>query len=183
MPVIRLSDALFLDIKSIADWRGIDTPSKVIEDLVRKELQVLDMESNAIEEEKSDERSTESVFFKETPGLTHTKILSARIFGKEIKSPKWNTILIAVIKYAKDKGLSKEMLSINSESGKFEDSGYTFYPELGFSVQGQSAPDAWKEAERLANKYSIPVEIEFKWREKNGAQHPGQTGILKAGNA
>jgi hypothetical protein len=59
--------------------------------------------------------------------------------------------------------------------------GYKFYPELGISVQGQSAMDAWKEVSRLAQKFRIPVEVRFQWRDNDKAQHPGKVGVIRAG--
>jgi len=183
MPVIRLTDATFMNLKNIKDWLGTQTPSETIDLLIREKMDLLDLEAD--HEPLVEEASSEGIIFKEMPGLTHTKLLSAKVYNEDIKSPNWNKILLAVMRGAKDKGLSKEQLSvelqINAESHKIEDKGYTFYPELGLSVQGQSAPDAWKEAQRLADKYSIPVEVKFKWREKDGAQYPGKIGIMKAG--
>jgi hypothetical protein len=51
----------------------------------------------------------------------------------------------------------------------------------GISIQGQSAMDAWKEVSRLAEKYSIPVDVRLKWRENEKAQHPGKVGVIRAG--
>ncbi|MDA3933635.1 MAG: hypothetical protein PF630_04815 [Gammaproteobacteria bacterium] len=59
--------------------------------------------------------------------------------------------------------------------------GYKYQPELGILIQGQSAKDAWKEVSRLAQKYCIPVEVRFQWRENVKAQHPGQVGMIGAG--
>jgi hypothetical protein len=39
-------------------------------------------------------------------------------------------------------------------------------------VQGQSASEAWKEVERLANKWRIAVTVEFSLRQNPKAQHP-----------
>jgi hypothetical protein len=50
-------------------------------------------------------------------------------------------------------------------------------------VQGQSASDCWKEVDRLAKKWRIPVSVEFWWRQNPKAQHPGRTGVLRSGNA
>jgi hypothetical protein len=50
-------------------------------------------------------------------------------------------------------------------------------------VQGQSAQDCWKEVDRLAKKWRIPVSVEFWWRQNPKAQFPGKTGVLRSGNA
>lgn len=59
----------------------------------------------------------------------------------------------------------------------------SYHADLGISVQGQSAADAWKEIDRLAKKWSIPVSVEFSWRQNPKAQHPGRIGLLRSGNA
>lgn len=66
---------------------------------------------------------------------------------------------------------------------RYEDEGFKYHADLGISVQGQSASDAWKEIDRLARKWTIPVTIEFWWRQNDKAQYPGRTGILRSGGA
>ena len=87
------------------------------------------------------------------------------------------------IEIIKNKGLSKEQLcaelQIGTEPYNYTDRGYKFYPKLGISIQGQSSPDAWKESKRLAEKYNITIEVTFQWRDKEGAQYRGKTGLIK----
>jgi hypothetical protein len=73
---------------------------------------------------------------------------------------------------------ARRLIIVNFVSRKKEDEGYHFMPELGISVQGQDANDSWKGASHLARKLGVPVEIEFLWREKEGAAFPGVTGRL-----
>ncbi|QDI78112.1 hypothetical protein R2C4_15915 [Leisingera aquaemixtae] len=70
-------------------------------------------------------------------------------------------------------------LNINSKDREYEDQGYKFIPELGISVQGQSAPDAWREAARLAKKWNIEVWVDFVWRDNAKARHPGEHGLMR----
>ena len=90
-----------------------------------------------------------------------------------------------VIGAVKAKGLSGEKLvtelQIPAKASEYELDGYKYQPDLGISIQGQSAMDAWKEVSRLAQKYSIPVEVRFQWRENEKAQHPGKVGVIRAG--
>ena len=100
--------------------------------------------------------------------------------------PRWSSILLAVIAHLKGKGFEGEKLvrelGIPARAARFEDEGFKYYPDLGVSVQGQSASDAWKEVDRLARKWRIPVTVEFWWRQNPKAQYPGRTGILRSGN-
>ena len=73
-----------------------------------------------------------------------------------------------------------DALNIPARKGEFEENGYVFYPDLGLSFQGQSAPNAWKEIQRLAPQFRIDVEVSFEWRKNPKAQYPGQKGELRA---
>ncbi len=185
MPVIRISDATFVDLKSISTWLGKSTPSETINALVREKMKALDLERDVADETTASEDTSDGILFENTPGLTHTRILLASLNGEKIKNINWAGLLIKAIQIVKDRGLSKEQLSVElqvpAESSQITERGYKFFPELGISIQGQSAPDAWKETQRLAQKYKIPVEVKFQWREKDGAQYPGKIGVLRAG--
>lgn len=182
MPVVRLNDAAFMNLKTLATWLERDTPSETISYLINQEMDRQDL----VQDDISDvaQSVSEEIMFDKTPGLTHTKVILATVNKQKVDRPNWGNILLDVIGAIRDQGLSKEKMSnelqINAETSKVEDKGYTFYSELGLSVQGQSAPDAWKETMRLSEKYSIPVEVKFKWREKVGAQYPGKVGVMKS---
>ncbi len=72
-------------------------------------------------------------------------------------------------------------LPVPSKAVRYEEEGFKYHPNLGISVQGQSATDAWKEADRIARKWRIPVTVEFWWRQNKQAQHPGRTGRITSG--
>lgn len=181
MPVIRLSDATFVDLKSIATWLGTGTPSETIDQLVRDKMLALSLERD--DDPGTTSTESESLVFEKTPGLSFTKVTSARIDGRELPKANWAGILLSVIGAVKAKGLSAEKLvselEVPSRVSGYEQDGYKYHPELGISVQGQSAPDAWKEASRLAKRHCIALEVTFRWRDNDKAQYPGKTGILR----
>lgn len=186
MPVIRVSDATFVNLKSISTWLGTDTPSKTIETLVREKMSALDLERDVSELVTEVIASgSEATVFESTPGLTFTRILSATIDGKLFNRPSWAGLLFEMAKQVKAKGISVDRLTtelqVRTKPQAYEEEGYRFYPELGISIQGQSAQDAWKEVSRLADKHRIPVQVEFQWRDIEKAQHPGHVGIIRAG--
>ena len=182
MPVIRLNDAAFMNLKLLAKWFETETPSETMSYLINQEMNRQDL----IQDDIFDvvQSVNEGILFDKAPGLTHTKVIFAMVNKQKVDRLTWGNILMDVIRSVRDLGLSKEAmvneLQINAGTCKVEDRGYTFYPELGLSVQGQSAPDAWKEAIRLSEKYSISVDVKFKWREKDGAQYPGKIGVMKS---
>lgn len=186
MPVIRISDATFVDLKSIATWQGTETPSKTIENLVREKMDALDLERDVGDEQAEVVASEgEATVFERAPGLSFTRILSARIDGKSLDRPNWAGLLLEMVKRVKAKGISSDRLTnemqVPAKSEAYEEEGYKFHPEIGISIQGQSAPDAWKEVSRLSDKHRIPVEVEFQWRDNDKAQYPGRVGIIRAG--
>ena len=135
----------------------------------------------------TDASTAGALVFDTAPRLTFTKPMKATINGKSIQNPNWASILHVVIAQVRAKGFEGEKLvrelSVPTKATSYEDDGYRFYPELGISVQGQSSADAWKEVDRLAKKWRIPVTVEFVWRQNPKAQHPGKAGVLRSGNA
>lgn len=186
MPVVRINDATFADLKSIATWFGTKTPSETIDRIVREAMVQLGMERDDEPEEVTTTMSDGAMHFDSAPGLAFTKPLAASINGKALHSPRWSAILLTMIAQVKAKGFEGEKLvrevAIPAKAEQYEEEGFKYHPDLGISVQGQSASDCWKEVDRLAKKWRIPVSVEFRWRQNPKAQHPGRIGVLRSGN-
>lgn len=185
MPVVRINDATFADLKSISTWFGTKTPSETIDRIVREAMQQLGMERDDELDAPSADNNKEVMQFDAAPGLSFTKPTAAIVDGLPLDNPRWSAILIAMISAVSGKGLKGEKLvrelSIPAKASQYEEEGYKFLPEFGISVQGQSAQDCWKEIDRLAGKWRIPVSVDFFWRQNPKAQHPGRTGRLVSG--
>lgn len=183
MPVIRLNDATFADLKSIATWLEAKTPSEAIDKLVREKMTALGLERDV---ESATLVGEKPKFLLATPSLFHAKLIAACVKKQEIDKPNWAKVLLTVITAVKAKGMSDESLcqelNIPSKVGSYIQEGYRYHPTLHVSIQGQSAPEAWKETRRLANKHRIPVEVTLKWRDNPKAQYPGQSRRLSAGD-
>lgn len=113
------------------------------------------------------------------PDLTFTKITNATINGTPISKNNWATLTYEILKHAKQSGLN--LLSFNSlriVEGKNEDNGFWFAEELGISMQGQSANDAWRAIVEIADKSSARIEVQFCWRDTPKAAHPGINSLL-----
>jgi hypothetical protein len=186
MPVIRVDDATFVDLSVLKTWFGTKTPGETIARAVEIAKDQLGLEGE-VDEAAEDSGCSPPLKFSAAPGLSFTKPLAAKVNGKSIRSPRWSAILLSAIAQVKAKGFEGERLvnelAIHSKVEEFNEEGFRFYPDLGISVQGQSASDAWREIDRLATKWGFPVEVEFWWRQNPKAQHPGRTGILRAGPA
>lgn len=187
MPVVRINDATFTDLSTLKTWYGTKTPSETIDRIVREAMENLDIERDNDSDVTNTTTSDGALSFQTTPGLAFTKPLAVSINGKALRSPRWSATLLAMIQQVKAKGFDGEKLvqelMIPAKIERYEDEGFKYYPDLGISIQGQSAADCWKEIERLANKWRIPVTVEFWWRKNPKAQHPGKTGKLQAGKS
>ena len=188
MPVVRINDATFADLKSIATWLGTKTPSETIDRIVRDAMDQLGTERDAEPEATQTKvTSTGAIEFENAPGLAFTKPLSASVNGKAIHNPRWSVVLLTMIGQVKAKGFTGanlvRELQVPSKTEQRQEEGFKYHPDLGISVQGQSASDAWKEVDRLAKKWCIPVTVEFRWRHNPKAQYPGRSGVLRSGNA
>jgi hypothetical protein len=185
MPVIRINDATFADLKSIATWLGTKTPSDTIDQVVRQAMEQLGMERDVEPGPETATMGTRAIEFDSAPGLSFTKPLSASVNGKSIHTPRWSTILLTMIAQVKSKGFEGDKLvrelHIPAKAEQYGEEGFKYHSELGISVQGQSASDAWKEVDRLAKKWRIPVTVEFRWRQNPKAQYPGKVGVLRSG--
>lgn len=185
MPVIRLNDATFIDLKQIATWLGTKTPSDTIDSLVREKMDTLGMERDVDEGSVTEDQAGDRLVFEKAPGLSFTRILSASINKRKVDKINWVGLLLSVVGLVRAQGLTGEQLvrelQVPARASAYVSDGYKFYPDLGISIQGQSAADAWREVSRLAQKYRIPVEVQFQWRENEKAQHPGRIGVIRAG--
>lgn len=117
------------------------------------------------------------------PSLTHTKLLSARFGATSVdRGANWNSLLLLAIRTAKAKVATvdelRRFLIVNWVPGKKEDEGYKFVPDLGISIQGQDANAAWRGAFHIAQQLSCPIEVEFVWRNKEGAAFPGEAARM-----
>lgn len=144
------------------------------------------MERDVEPGEEATTPSTGAIEFDSAPGLSFTKPLSASVNGKSIHSPRWSAILLTMIAQVKARGFEGDKLvrelHIPAKAEQYEEEGFKYHSDLGISVQGQSASEAWKEVDRLAKKWRIPVTVEFWWRQNPKAQYPGQVGVLRSGN-
>ena len=185
MPVVRINDAAFADLKSIAAWFGTTTPSETIDRVIRETMERLGMERDDEPSAVATTTNDGAMQFDKAPGLSFTKPVAASINGKALHNPNWSAILLTMIAQVKAKGFEGEMLArelmVPAKAEQYENEGYKYHPDLEISVQGQSASDCWKEVDRLAKRWRIPVSVKFRWRQNPKAQHPGRTGVLRSG--
>jgi hypothetical protein len=123
------------------------------------------------------------------PNLGHTSVLSAIVAGTPLKPADtfWNNILVFMIKELAKRGMTpvdiNACITSNSAVGEKSGNGYKFIKEAGVSVQGLDANNAWKTIHFLAIAAGIPVEVKFKWQNKEGVEMPGVIGSFSTFNA
>lgn len=176
MPTVELSDATFKRLQAHAKPL-IDTTSSVIDRLL--DHYECDRQRHA---PKSENGPAGMLRFDpaDLPSLTHTKLRRAVLDGRELPRPNWNELARIAIETGLERLGGFEQLSRITDArivkGTKTDEGYSPLGTTGISVQGADAMDAWRITLGLARKLSMPVEVVFEWREKEGAAHPGATG-------
>ena len=176
MPTIEIENGTFERLQKHAK-PFIDTPNSVI-DRALDALEFLPKRSAEIVEKPSELTFNE----RSIPNLTHTKILHARVNGKELKHPNWNALLDEVIILAVKSGQSPSQLraigSINIVERRKSDEGFRFISSIGISVQGQDAIGACQGALAIGKKIGTHIAVDFVWRDKEGAIFPGKTALI-----
>ena len=124
------------------------------------------------------EKTGKQIDPRRLPDLKHTKVIDARIDGKEIQRPNWNRLLDQVLILAMSGSTDYEdvrvLCPVNMVRGRKEDEGYSYLSEIDLSVQGQDSNAACRAIVTTARGLGIGMDIGFMWRPKDGAAHPGE---------
>lgn len=117
------------------------------------------------------------------PDLTHTKVVAATFNGKTLDGPNWKrlveTAIIHAFKAIGDFAQVQKIAAANMVQGRKTNEGYHFLSEIGVSVQGQDANNAWRSVCFIAKNLKVPVEVSFLWRNTVGAENPGKPGTMR----
>jgi len=119
---------------------------------------------------------------RDLPKLTHTKLLDASIGGSSISRPNWNRLLDETVRRAirevKDFDKLRRICPVNMIRGKKNDEGYNHLMDIDISIQGQDANGACRGIVTAAQALGLELKIELMWRQKEGADFPGERGWL-----
>ena len=111
-------------------------------------------------------------------------MLKAQINGKVLRKAdtNWNAVLLHVINEAAAMKTSPQdildLVTVNSQLGCREDSGFKFVEAAGISIQGQDANSAWRQAYTLASSLGIEIDLTFVWQSTDKAAMPSVTGTM-----
>ncbi len=182
MPNVTLSDTTFSKLKTIAE-PFVDTPETLIERLIDAEIQrgKIALTGNG------SSPSAKNDFLQQNPdsheSLAFTRVLSAKVDGREIHRPKWNSIMnhlhLLASKRLGSFDAVKRASSVRLRQGRYEEEGFKYLPEADLSIQGVDSNSAWDHSLQIARELSIPIKVTFEWRNKKGAAHPDRLGILE----
>lgn len=178
MPVIRITDEVFTRLQRHAT-PFVDTPATVIDKL----LDYYEAGHGAAPPTASQPTAPVASPFdpEDPPDLTHTRVIAAEFDGRSARY--WNELVDVAHLQAMAKLKSFEELRKATRShlakGHFRDSGFHYLPDINVSIQGIDSDLAWRNALHLARRISAPIRVEFEWRQKAGAAHPGKRGYME----
>ncbi|HSZ55382.1 MAG TPA: hypothetical protein VK797_06965 [Tepidisphaeraceae bacterium] len=177
MPVIKISDATFAELKSLAE-PFVDTPESLTARLIHEE--VVRRGTGRISGDANHALAQHPVSHE---NLAHTRLISATVDGHEMYRPKWNGLMVRLhalgLKRLGSFDALQRVSSARLRPGRFEEDGFKYVAESDFSIQGVDANLAWDHAFKLARALGIPIKAVFEWRQKEAAAHPGQHGVLE----
>lgn len=180
---IQLSDATFAKLERLAKPFVNPTPESVVDGLANAEL---DRRADTDGEATGRALAGQQVVQLQPDrhdSLTHARLLSATVGGKELHRPKWNSLLDHLHVLGRQRlgsfdGLRK-ISGAHLKDGRYEESGFHYLPEANISIQGVDANLAWDHSLGIARHLQVAIEAKFEWRNKEGAVRPGQVGILQ----
>ena len=76
----------------------------------------------------------------------------------------------------KDTHKVSELILAKHVKGEKTDQGYRYLKEVGLSVQGQDANNAWKTTANIIKAMGVKAEVTFAWYDNPKAVKPGETG-------
>ncbi len=131
---------------------------------------------------KADAPTAERIFNPAAPpNLAYTTVKSIVWKGKRLSPAEayWNPLMLLAIREL-PKHMTKEqgraLILCAKVTGKKEDAGYKYIEEMGVSVQGQDANNAWKTTYNILQAIKMPVEVIFAWQDNPKAVSPGALG-------
>lgn len=188
MPTITISDATYAKLQRAAKPL-VDTEdsvcSRVLDFYLQHSEDALGANGVASSNNNGSAGGSSAVLRldPESRQLAHTKLLVAILDGNTLHRPKWNSLMDELHIMARKRLGSfdavRRVSQANLRQGRYEEDGYKFLPEADLSIQGVDANLACAHSFCLAKAMNISLEVRFEWRDKEGAAHPGETGIIE----
>ena len=175
MPEVAIEQSTFERLQQHARPL-VDTPDSVI-------VRALDALDQSV---PTQERSVDVMAFGPNmplPDVKHTRISAASINGRSVTAKaNWNNMLRLMLIRAKEHyGHFEELrrrCAVNIVPRMKGDDGYRHLPEAGISYQGVNANAAANAIVALAKDIGATLDVDFEWRDKEQAAHPGKRGRI-----
>ena len=152
---IELKESTFERIvKSDTNYQGANA-------IINRALDALESASTSTHRRKHS-NSREKLLFAE--------IITANIGGQELLRPSWRLVVIQLLKDIKGKYSMEELYTkfgIRATEGVYQDGGYQYEEELGYSLGGFAAGAAGKIIELLAKEIGVSVDIHYRWNHRS----------------
>ena len=181
MPTITLSDTVFNKLKTISE-PFVDTPETRIARLIDDEVE----RRGALNSKGSSQCPKSDCLhlnIDSPESLTFTRLLSVTVDGREVPRPNWKKVRdelhITGLKALGSFDALKRASGAQLREGRYEQDGFTYFSEADLSIQGVDANLSWNHILQLARALDWSIKITFEWRNKDGATHPGQRGVLE----
>ena len=119
------------------------------------------------------------------PDLRHADVRVARFANRTALG--WNKLvheahLEALSRLGSIEALrsaTKSNFMVGRASSEDTKKGYRHVPGANISIQNVDATHAWSNTLRLARHLRVKVEVEFEWKQKADAVHPGRRGRME----
>lgn len=176
MPVINIKEATLQRLKRLAD-PFVDTTEDAV---INKVLDTFENQ-NTFAKASKDEQEFDP---NKLPPMKHTRVLDASIDGVPVDRLNWNNILEEVLRRAAQYNgeflyLRKLLRPVNIIEGRKNDKGYKYLHSLGISLQGDETNRILPVIIRASRTLGLALDIGFEWRDKDGAEYPGERGRIR----
>ena len=188
---IEINEKTLINLAAYTKYIGANSMGEAIDTLLNKNLSEKELIPTQTGIGKNNQMNgLEECIFINGDDLHHNdlrfaKILSATIDMTPITRCNWKNLLEQVLVHiSSEKNISgvelQPYIAVPTKDYEFPADGYSYYPKIGLSIQGQSATDACKEAYRLCKFFDISMKVIFIWREhQQNGKHPGKNGIIE----
>ncbi len=182
MPTVTLSDPAFGELKSLAE-PFVDTPESLIAALIHAEVERRGILLNGNGRPGITNDETLRLNPDAHENLRFARPISATVEGQPLHRPKWSSLRVHLHILGHRRLGSFDALrgasGANLRQGRYEMDGYKYVPQADLSIQGVDSNLAWDHSLGLARALGVPIKITFQWPDREGAAHPGQTGVLE----